>query len=258
MIRSLDDIEEFQRRRALAWERNVDAWLRGPLRHVDNVGQYIVERVTVLGNQTERRRPLIVDMGLGSAWLLKALVDKGLQCSYLGLDAVEAFVSRAAKTYQNLGEARFMLADLEVELDLDVRADVIVNAFNFFELSALRTAMGNASRHLKPTGTLLMSTIDKTYLILALSKDWDEFTENLRLYQELPGVKYGFQHIDMGSYVSGTLEYPSVLYSAQDYIEAAKVNGMHLVKYTEHVFTASFVPKIYLHLEFQLDEPAAI
>lgn len=258
MIQSLNDTAEFRRHRALAWERNVNYWLGGPLRHVDDVGEYIVERVSELSRYTDRHQPLLVDMGFGSAWLLKALVERGLQCSYLGLDAVEAFVSRATKTYLHLSEAKFMVADLEFELDLGVRADLVVNAFNFFELCDLETAMGNASKHLKPGGTLLMSTIDKTYLILALSKDWDEFFENLRRYQELPGIKYEFQHIDMGSQVSETLEYPSVLYSAHDYIEAAKANGMHLVKYTEHVFTAKFVPKIYLHLEFQLDAPATI
>lgn len=96
-----------------------------------------------------------------------------------------------------------------------------------------------------------MSTIDKTYLMLALSSDRKEFYGNLALYQELAGTKYGFQHIDMGAHVSETLEYPSVLYSTQDFIDAASEHGLNLVNYVEHPFTAKTVPKIYCHLEFQ-------
>jgi len=253
MIRSLTDIKEFQRRRALAWARNVEYWLNGPLRHVEDVGGYIVERVKDIGRQADAPRPLLIDMGFGSAWLLKAMLESGLKYSYLGLDAVEQFVWRASRTYQHVPDAKFLIADVETKLDLGVKADLVVNAFNFFELSELGTAMGNASRHLKPGGTLIMSTIDKTYLMLALSKDWRDFFENLRLYQELPGVKYEFQKIDMDSHVSETLEYPSVLYSAQDYIDAAKASGLRLVAYKEHVFTGKFVPKIYLHLEFEIE-----
>jgi hypothetical protein len=98
-----------------------------------------------------------------------------------------------------------------------------------------------------------MSTIDKTYLILALSRDWSEFHDNLRRYQELPGTKYGFQKIDLGTGVSDHLEYPSVLYSTQDYLEMARAHGMHLVDYVEHPFTSRAVPKVYCHLEFRRD-----
>lgn len=255
MIRSLDDFVAFRRERESAWNGNLEYWLSAPLRHVDDVGDYIVDRVCELSLHRDTK-PIILDMGFGSAWLLKEIVKKKLHCSYMGVDVTQAFVARAANAYEQITEAKFILADVEGDLDLGFKADVIVNAFNFFEVCDLPTAMANASKHLKSGGTLLMSTIDKTYLILALSRDWDDFHQNLRLYQELPGIKYDFQHIDLGNGVSGTLKYPSILYSAQDYIDAAKMNGMRLVNYAEQVFTARFVPKIYLHLEFQRDTEA--
>ena len=131
--------------------------------------------------------------------------------SYVGWDSLEAFVDRATATFRDIKSARFFLADVERDLDFPIQADLVVNAFNFLELCDLSRAMANAATHLRPGGTLLMSTIDKTYLMLALSSDRKEFYGNLALYQELAGTKYGFQHIDMGAHVSETLEYPSVL-----------------------------------------------
>lgn len=253
MIDTLDDALAYRRRRALAWERNIQYWLTGPLRHVTDVGSFIVERAATLCRTTTKLSdPLLIDMGFGDAWLLRALLETGTNHQYLGIDAVEAFVARANETYKACKCARFAVADLEENLQLNIAADVIVNAFNFFELSNLSLAMKNVAQNLRPGGTLLMSTIDKTYLILALSKDHDDFVGNLRRYQELPGTKYAFQQIDMDTHASEVLEYPSVLYSVEDYINAAKAHGLSLVSYTEHPFTAKAIPKIYFHMEFVL------
>jgi SAM-dependent methyltransferase len=195
--------------------------------------------------------PVVVDMGCGNAWLLKALRDRRAEARYIGLDSNAEFIGFASGRYGTMDNARFVLADVEARVELPVEADVVVNAFNFFELYDLEQAMANVAMWLRPGGRLLVSTIDKTYLILALSRGWDEFYENLRLYQGLQGIKYGFQRIDLGTSVSETLEYPSVLYSTQDYIEMAQARGMQLVDYVEHPFTATTVPKIYCHLEFR-------
>jgi SAM-dependent methyltransferase len=190
-------------------------------------------------------------MGFGSAWLLQSLLATDLEFSYVGLDGTEEFVDRASKLFSNTTAATFLVGDLETDLTLPVMADVVVNAFNFFELCDLPRAMHNVKKHLRPGGSLFMSTIDKTYLLLALSKSWPEFHENLRRYQQLPGTKYAFQAIDVGTHLSDLLEYPSVLYSTQDFVDAAASEGLRLISYVEHPFTARAVPKIYCHLEFQ-------
>jgi SAM-dependent methyltransferase len=251
MIETLADIARFRERRCQAWARNVDYWLRGPLRHVVDVGDQIVGCVQRLCRESTGHAPAVVDMGCGDAWLLGALRDKRVQLSYRGIDSNAEFLQAATEKYGALRDVAFILADVETRVDLPVEADVVVNAFNFFELDNLEQAMANVQRWLRPNGMLFMSTIDKTYLMLALSRDWSEFHENLSRYQKLPGVKYGFQKIDLGAGVSDHLEYPSVLYSTQDYIETARAHGMHLVDYVERPFTSATVPKIYCHLEFR-------
>ena len=250
MIKALVDVSDFKRRRKEAWERNLRYWLAGNLRHVVDVGPYIARRVRDLCQRNPPVAPAVLDMGFGSAWLLEALLREGMRFSYLGVDSTPDFVTEARRRFSGTG-ARFIQADLEEKLTLGEQVDIAVNAFNFFELCDLQTAMQNAAKHLRPGGRLFMSTIDKTYLILALSGDWNTFHENLRLYQELPGVKFDFQRIDLGDGVSKSLEYPSVLYSTQDYIAAAQEFDLHLKRYDEHAFTGRPIPKIYCHLEFE-------
>jgi len=250
MIRSLDDRAAFRARREQAWRKNADYWLRGPLRHVQDVGEYIVGRTAELCRASDRETPVVADMGLGDAWLLRALLRTGIPFSYVGLDVTASFLDRARAEFGSYSRVRFEQVDFENDVALALDADIVINAFNFFELCDLDMAMSNAARFLRPRGTLVASTIDKTYLLLALSSGWDEFIENLRLYETLPGAKYDFQRIDLGTGVSPDLEYPSVLYSADDFINVAHRHGLTLSGYREHAFTSKTVPKIYCHFEF--------
>src|ERR1039457_7299861 len=117
MIERLDDLEDFRRRRRAAWECNIDYWLNGPLRHVDDVGGYIAGRVAALCRRNIESCPVVIDMGFGNAWLLKELVNSGVRISYVGLDSMEQFVDRAMKTFRHIDAATFLLADVESELD---------------------------------------------------------------------------------------------------------------------------------------------
>lgn len=251
ILETLDDPGQFRERRARAWERNIEYWLKGPLRHVVDVGDYIIARVSSLCKESPRGRPTIVDMGCGDAWLLRALQAQGLRMSYVGLDWTQQFIDHAYNEFRHSSTVCFERLDLERPVEQSFDADVVVNSFSFFEYCDLPQGFSNASRFLSLGGTLLMSTIDKTYLLLALSEDWPDFLDKLKAYQELPGIKYAFQPIDLGNAVSVTLEYPSVLYSVEDYLQAAREAGLVCVGYKEHIFTARRVPKIYYHLEFK-------
>lgn len=250
MIEPLSDIREYRRRRKEAWEKCSSYWLSEPLRHVVDVGDTIASRV-IRNCKASDVQATVVDMGCGSCWLAERLLQTNLQFSYIGIDSNPTFVLAAAEKYKHYDNVRLIRADVDSVVDLDVEADIVINSFNFFELADLRAGMANVSRWLKSDGTLLLSTIDKTYLILALSHGWDNFHENLRAYQATPGVKFDFQKVDLGNKLADEFEYPSVLYSTQDYLEAASGAGLALVSYVEEPFTAREIPKIYCHLEFR-------
>lgn len=250
MLETLEDREQFRARRDAAWSRNVDYWLRGPLRHVVDVGDYIADRTVAICLASGRSRPLVVDMGFGDAWLLTALRQRDSSIQYVGLDSTHDFVEVATRTFANDPACSFELMDLEIESQRRFNADLVVNAFNFFELCDLAQGFANAATFLRPGGTLFISTIERTYLILALSRNWAEFMNNLRLYETLPGRKCAFQPIDLGDRASESLVYPSVIYSTDDYLNEARRHGLCLTSYREAVFTAKAVPKIYCHFEF--------
>lgn len=250
LIATLSDKEAYRTERALNWTKNVAYWLSQPLRHVVDVGNYIADRAESLCQASGRSRPVVVDMGFGSAWLLEELIRRRAAVRYVGLDCTAPFVEHARKRFGDAEDSVFHVVDFEEPCDLIFEADVVVNAFNFFELSDLACPFQNAARFLRPGGTLYVATIDKSYLILALSEGWADYHQKLKAYQDLPGTKYAFQPIDLGASVSERLYYPSVLYSTEDYFDAAISHGLTLRSYKEHSFTARTVPKIYCHYEF--------
>lgn len=250
-LATLSDRDGFTRERRANWERGVDYWLKGPLRHVVDVGNYIADRTAALCRVSGSDKPVVVDMGFGDGWLLRALLDRKVPLRYIGLDFMHPFVQNARVQFSSVPEATFEWADFEVPNNRKFSADVVVNSFNFFELCELAQPFRNAAQFLRPGGVLHVSTIDKTYLILALSNSWGDFIDKLRLYQSLQGTKYAFQPIDLGNAVSADLYYPSVLYSTEDFLSAATESGLVFKRYKEHAFTGAVVPKIYCHYEFE-------
>lgn len=254
-LSTLSDKATFKLQRNAAWARNIDYWLQGPLRHVADIGDTIASRTAQLCQNCGRDRPIIIDMGFGSGWLLRALLQRQLDFVYIGLDCTIAFIENARDEFRALQNVSFELIDIEEPCGKEFEADIVVNAFNFFELCDLPQAFRNVHQFLRPGGALQLATIDKTYLLLAHSRNWSEYITLLRDYQNLSGVKYFFQRIDLGDAISETLEYPSVLYSTEDYLSCANVVGLHLDFYKEYPFTAAVVPKIYCYYEFS--RPAA-
>lgn len=261
MIESLLDRETFRRQTRKSWKQNSSYWLSCPLRHVTDVGDYIVNKVINICNGKKNKKPTIVDMGFGNAWLCQALKKQAFSCNYVGIDSNEMFIEYALKKFYGDKSCRFELADLEEPLHIGVKADLVVYAFTLFELTELRQPLINAYNLLRPDGNLLISTIDSTYLILAVSNSWSDFLENLARYEKLPGIKYDFQSIDLGDKASNTLEYPSVLYSRDDYLKEAETIGFKFRSYKEHIFTAKPIPKVYFHIELikgDIDEYSTI
>jgi hypothetical protein len=213
-----------------------------------DTGDFIAREVAELCADAEGC-PVVIDMGCGSAWLARALQNVAPEASYIGLDNDPGFIRAGQDEFADRPNITFLKKDVErPDPSLNGVADVVVNAFNFFELPSLHDAMAAATEWMKPTGTMLVSSIDVTYLLIALSEGWSDFHRNLKLFQELPGVKYAFQRVDLGESLSSDLEYPSVLYPLEDFYEAAKGAGLLVRKLQQCIFTAKPVPKIYFHL----------
>lgn len=248
-IKSLIDPTDFKKRRKEAWEKNIIYWLKGPLRHVDDIGKDLVNNILKIIAENKIQNLRILDMGFGNAWLLEELLAQGIDFHYVGIDLNIGFVKNAKNKYSHLSFVDFVQGDLDEPFKLDFKADIVVNSFSFLEQYNLREGMANAYRYLSHKGSIIVATIDKTFLIFALSNTMKEFKENLSLYQTLPGVKYGFQPIDLGTYASKTLEYPSVLYSFDNYLKISSEFNLSLIDYREFVFTSKPIPKIYLIFE---------
>src|SRR2546423_13547088 len=134
MIENLTDIASFRERRRKAWELNREYWLTSPLRHVNDVGQYIVDRIHQICRQSGQPVPVLVDMGCGNAWLLKALRERNIQVDYIGIDDNPAFLQFAKHTYGTLNNTNFVSADFDSSAEVAMKADIVINSFNFFEL----------------------------------------------------------------------------------------------------------------------------
>jgi 2-polyprenyl-3-methyl-5-hydroxy-6-metoxy-1,4-benzoquinol methylase len=250
MIDSIKDREEYRKKVRSSWKNNSNYWLSSELRHVTDVGEYIVKFVIEACKCFSVSKPTIIDMGFGNAWLYRALKDSNFMCNYIGIDSNEYFIHHARDLFSKDKFCRFELTDIEEPLDLDIKGHLVINAFNLFELSSIQQPMVNAYNMLFPGGQFLISTIDCTYLILAISSSWADFFHNLSEYEKLPGIKYAFQPIDLGDRASDSLEYPSVLYSREDYLNEAMRVGFNFSSYKENVFTSKPIPKIYYHLLF--------
>lgn len=252
LLETLGNIEEYKKKRAAAWERNAKYWLQEPLRHVVDTGDLIVSRIVRHLKESKLQCPVIVDMGFGDGWVLKKLAAKKTKFKYIGLDSNDEFIESAKKSFQKLEFCEFVKCDIEKKLATNIKADIVLNAFNFFELSNLKQGISNAQRMLSKNGILIVATIDVTYLIYAVSQSFKQFKVNLKRYEQLPGIKYAFQKIDLGTRLSNYLEYPSVMYSLKNYLDSAK--GMSLTFYEEMVKTAKPIPKIYQIFELNVNE----
>jgi SAM-dependent methyltransferase len=216
-----------------------------------DVGDTIIRKVLEIVECSGIQTPIVVDMGCGSAWAADSLREKSFRGRYVGLDVNPHFVEHGQRKFAQEPGYCFEKVDFEQDYNLGFLADIVLNAFAFFELTELERPMYNASKMLKPGGRLITVTIDKTYLIMALSRSWKELRANLKRYQEIEGTKYGFQSIDLGNHASANLEYPSVLYSVEDFLRAANASGLVFESYKEFVYTAKPIPKIYLMMQFR-------
>lgn len=248
IIEPMQDRAAFKERARKSWSENTRYWLEGPLRHVVDVGERIVERLDHVLPEDGN----VLDMGFGDGWLLRALRQRGFVGRYVGVDLNPSFVDSAKRRFSTDQAAEFFVGDFEGALPEEFASsfDVVTNCFNFFELADLSTGFRYVRSALVRDGKLVMTTIEPVYLIAAISHSLTEFLSLLRQNREGPHPNYFFQPIDLGDRASEDLEYPSVLHSVADYFRAGREHELHLAELLQWDYTHRPIPKIYLHLEF--------
>lgn len=96
--------------------------------------------------------PFILDIGCGQGILARTLCDK---ISYLGLDNSKSLLSIAAK-YQTNSHHKFMLQDAVVDYDLNQKFSHVIFLLSLQNMSNPEMALMQASKHIKPSGTMIL------------------------------------------------------------------------------------------------------
>jgi SAM-dependent methyltransferase len=246
------DSEEFKNENRRNWKINSDYWLNNPLRQVEDTKHFFKAKLQTIVKEDFS----IVDMGCGSGWLLDFLLELNIPFKYIGLDFNPNFISHLEERYGALANVCFELVDFEKKIPTELIgvADIVFNCFNFFESLDLTTTFRNAVRILKPSGTLVIFTIEPLYLALAISSTMKDFKELLRVYELMKSrgeSPHFFQNIDLGESESKDLKYASVLYSLADFFKQAQLHQMQLIDYGEVIKTSKPLPKTYQYISFK-------
>jgi len=252
VIKKIKTKIRFKRENLMNWAKNADYWLNNPLRQVEDTKIFLKDKLRniVIPDM------VLVDMGCGSGWLLDYILELNIPFVYVGLDFNKKFIDYLTSKYSHLPNASFELIDFDENMPERYFncADIVFNCFNFFEMTNLDVAYANAVKMLRPTGKIVIFTIEYTYLMLALSHSMEEFKDYLRIYEEVKSegkVPYFFQNIDLGNSESKDLKYASVLYSYEDFYKQAMLHKMTLCDYGEVVKTSKFLPKAYQYIVYK-------
>ena len=247
----LDDKLLFKNENHDSWLINTDYWLNSTLRQVEDTKFFFKRKL----NELLFEGCTVYDLGCGNGWLLDFIIETQISVTYVGIDFNEKFIDYLKDKYSNLKNCEFVLADLEKPLESRLlnRADFAFNNFNFFEIPDLPPAFETSYSTLNETGSLIIATIDVTFLIVAVSSTYEDFKHNLIMYEEVKAqnkVPYFFQPIDLGNAASTQLKYASVLYSFADFFKLARAKKMNLKDYDEIICASRFIPKTYQYMQF--------
>jgi len=243
----LSDVAAFRRRNKANWRAITNFWLDAPLAHVHHVGAALCGRVL---QATTAPVQTILDMGCGNAWLLRSLREAGWRGRYTGVDNNDRLIVALRTRYADDEDAVFECEDVELGEAGCAPVDVVVNAFNFFELPDLAGGFAWAARHMTAAGSLVVATIDPLAQILAISTSAEELAEALSEWQAGEEILAYDKTIDVeGNIHSQT--YSGILYSLADFVAAAKHRGLRLEDIEEVRKTARTPPQVYELLTFR-------
>lgn len=247
----LDEGGDFKKNNLEEWKKNSSFWLEGKMRHIKDVKHKTLQQLMLLIKANTKNRVQLADVGCGEGWLYRAIREADLPVNYAGLDFNERFIKELKKQYREDATASFLQTDIEDEVPQQLigKTDIVVNAFNFFELPNLEKAMSNTYKMLKRDGKLLIITIDPVMQVLAISKSYSDFFNNLTEYSKGKSHLAYRKKIVINDQKTGRAYY-GILYSIADYIELAKKYKLQFLGYEEVINPDKPTPQIYQFLLF--------
>lgn len=246
------DKSSFKKNILAEWEKNSPFWLEGRMKHIGDVKDKTVVEIQRLISSKKSSRPTIVDIGCGEGWLYRAIKEASLNVHYIGLDFNEKFITALNEKYANDKFAKFILYDIEQPSPdkLINKADIIINAFNYFEVPNLERAIENTSSMLKKNGDLVILTIDSIMQLLAISDSHDDFFKNFFAYAKEKSRLGYRKNIVIGNKKTNRFYY-GILYSLPDYIETAKKYHLMFRNYSEILKPELPTPQIFQFVFFK-------
>lgn len=242
----IDDKISFKKNVLAEWERNSPFWLEGRMKHIQDVKDKTINELQYLISRKKSSKLVIVDVGCGEGWLYRAIREADLDIEYFGLDFNKKFISKLRKDFANDASAEFILYDVEKAPpdELINKADIVVNAFNYFEVPNLEKAVENTTLMMKKGGDLIILTIDPVMQLLAVSNGSKDFLKNLSIYAQRKNNLGYRKNIVIGDKKTNRFYY-GILYSLQDYIEIAKKYKLTFTYYSELLRPELPTPQIF-------------
>lgn len=241
----LADSSDFKESNLLNWKDNTAFWLQAKLRHVGHVLPYANK---ILAREAERVGPSfsLVDVGCGDAWVSRIMKDAGIQGAYAGLDFNPVLIEDLQSLRGRDNSSSFRQVDIEVTLPVDLiaRADLVVNAFNFFELPSLAPAFANHVSMLRDGGALLVMHIDPLSQLLSVANDLNEFHRELEAFEEFGSRLAYDKTIDLKDGQAARV-YKGILYKISEYHHLARQHALVLEDFEEILHARDGRPQLY-------------
>jgi SAM-dependent methyltransferase len=235
------DPELFRQDNLTNWRRNTEFWIHASLPHIAEVTP-AATRIIYREASRAAERFTIVDMGCGNGWVLSLLEELKIAGRYVGLDFNDSLSRYWPSSKQQF--VRFVDVESPVPADLERTADVVINAFNFFELPRLEVAFANAVKMLNNQGCLLVFHIDVLSQLISLSASHDELVSGLEMFQRYGSRLAYDKHIDTVQGESQKL-YKGILYKMADYHALARHHGLILEDYETMLHVQRNRPQMY-------------
>jgi SAM-dependent methyltransferase len=238
------DATRFKRENLDNWVKNTDAWLECSLGHVPTIRPVL--RRLLEEHLPRERGAVVVDVGCGSAWALEDVAACRENFHYFGLDFNPRLVAALKTRESSRSQTTFLCHDIEesVPSELQGRADVVLNIFNFIETPDLAAAVRNCAAMLRPSGALIVCHVDPISQMVSMADTLSELHEALQRCAETGWLLSYDKYVDLST-GRATFTYKGVAYPYSMIAAVASRNGLAGDVFEEVLWVQGGKPQLY-------------